>query len=95
MTTTGLPDERVEIYIVHPFSPLKGKKYEVIEHMTTWGEDRVLCMDEHGETHLFMTSWTDYLPEDPFITISDRTVDFRYEDLKSLSQLLRAIKDNK
>ena len=92
LTTTGLPDERTEIHVTHPFSPLKGKRFEVIEHMITWGEDRVLCIDENGETRLLMTSWTDYLPVEPFIAVSNGTVDFRYDDLKLLSQMLKGTK---
>ena len=63
--------------------------------MLTWGEDRVLCIDETGESRLIMTSWTDYLPVDPFVTVSNGTADFKYDDLKSLAQLLQAIKECK
>ena len=92
LSTARLQDDRVEIQVVHPFSPLNGKRYEVIEHMVTWGEDRVLCIDENGETRLILTSWTDYLPVDPFIQVSNGTADFKYDDLQLLAQFLRAIK---
>ncbi|MGX8687269.1 MAG: DUF5372 family protein [bacterium] len=75
----------------HPFSPLFGKEYRLIERRSCWGEDRLLCFDENGNTCLILTSWTDYLPPDPFVRASDGRVDFRFSDLADLNSFLRII----
>ena len=56
-----------------------------------WGEDRILCCDSEGNSHMFLKSWTDYPmdgPENPF----EGTVDFRYGDLQMLARLIADIK---
>ena len=72
--------------ITHPFSPHRGKGYFVVDETPGWGEDRILCCDSEGNSHMFLKSWTDYPadePENPF----EGTVDFWYDDLQLLARL--------
>jgi len=91
LSNTALSDDRGTFKINHPFSPLYGKEYRLIERRNCWGEDRLLCFDEKGNTCLILTSWTDYLPPEPFVSASDGRVDFRFSDLADLNSLLRII----
>jgi len=85
-------NDKRTISITHPFSPMKGQEYIVIERINAWGEDRIICCDNDGNSRVFLTSWTDYLPEEPFITVSDGKVDFKYDDLQMLAKLVSDIK---
>ena len=85
-------NDKQTIKITHPFSPKKNQEYKVIERNIVWGEDRIICCDNEGNTRSFLTSWTDYLPVDPYITVSDGKVDFRYDDLQMLAKLVSDIK---
>ena len=91
LSNTALSDDRGTFKINHPFSPLYGKEYRLIERRNCWGEDRLLCFDEKGNTCLILKSWTDYLPPEPFVSASDGRVDFRFSDLADLNSLLRII----
>jgi hypothetical protein len=79
------------VTITHPFSPQKGQELVFIERINAWGEDRILCCDVEGNSRAVLTSWTDYLPEDPFFTISGGKADFKYEDLCMLARLIADI----
>ena len=58
------------------------------------GEDRLLCFDENGDTCLILTSWTDYLPPDPFVSASDGRANFRFSDLADLNSFLKIIEND-
>lgn len=71
-STTLLPlQPKVIIHVTHPFSPLKGRPFELVERKYCWGEDRVLCFDENGFYRRLLTSWTDYSPQSAFEEISN------------------------
>ena len=72
---------------------MNGKEYRLIERRNCWGEDRLLCFDENGNSCLILTSWTDYLPIDPFVEISNGCVDFLFSDLVELNKLLDLIEE--
>jgi len=62
----------------------------VVERFTAWGEDKLLCSDERGNSRMFPTSWTDHPadgPENPFIGMAD----FWYDDLEMLARLIGCI----
>ncbi|MDE7352147.1 MAG: Y4bD/Y4pK family protein, partial [Acetatifactor sp.] len=93
LSNAALSEDRGTFKINHPFSPLCGKEYRLIERRTCWGEDRLLCFDENGASCLVLTSWTDYLPPDPFVAASDGRADFRLSDLVELNMFLNSLDD--
>jgi len=61
----------------------------MVDKLINW--DMILCRDNEGNIHTFLTSWTDYPttePENPFMG----SVDFRFQDLQMLQRLLCDIK---
>lgn len=66
----------------------------MIERKKTWGEDRILYIDENGEMCLIHASWTDVVEEDPFIVVANGRSTFRFDDLKQLSILLKNINES-
>lgn len=75
------------VRVTHPFHPLHGREFELVDRRTTWGEDRVYYQD--GENLKRMpASWTSAATVDPFVTLSAGRSLFRTEDLLSLSTLI-------
>ena len=91
MSNASLQDEENTVKIIHPFSPLKGKTYKVIERNTAWCEDRLLCSGENGEICRILTAWTDYLPPDAFVEQSKGRADFTFEGLVELAEFMRKL----
>ncbi len=61
----------------------------MIERKKTWGEDRILYINEKGEMLLIPTSWTDVAEPDPFITVSKGRSHFKFKDLLELTKILK------
>jgi hypothetical protein len=81
-------DETRSLRITHPFHPLRGKTFKLIERRTTWGEDRVYFHDVSGEFRRLPTAWTSVSARSVFETISAGRSHFRVEDLLQLVALI-------
>lgn len=75
------------VRVTHPFHPLRGREFELVDRRTTWGEDRVYYKDGEALRRL-PASWTSAAAADPFVTLSAGRSLFRVEDLLSLSTLI-------
>ena len=62
----------------------------MVERFTTFGADRILCVDNAGNSRVFLTSWTDYPSDEPANQFWG-SVDFWYDDLQMLAKLLADI----
>ncbi len=79
--------------ITHPFHPLLGQRFELIQRLRNWHEERVRFRDERGErAGSLPLSWTSLAPPDPFRERSAGRAWFRVEDLLALSELVRALR---
>ena len=74
--------------MTHPFHPLFGREFELLEYRNNWGEDRVYFHDGEGQLRSILASCTDAGRADPFVEISAGRSFFRYEDLVQLAALL-------
>jgi hypothetical protein len=52
-----------------------------------WNADRLICLDNEGNSRIFITSWTDYPPDEPENPYKG-TVDFWFEDLQMLTRVI-------
>jgi len=87
--TAALKDDIQKVVVTHPFSPYKGKEYDVLDMIYNW--DMLLCRGDDGNIRTFLTKWTDYPsvePENPFTG----TIDFWVQDLQMLAKLISDIK---
>ena len=84
----------VIVTITHPFSPMKGREYLLIEKKVCWGQARVLVFDENGDYRRFPASWTDLADPDPFLETSAGRAFVRDDGLIKISELLNYIKEN-
>src|SRR5512140_171657 len=81
-------DPSVSFRVTHPFHPLHGREFQLVDRRQTWGEDRVYYLDEQGELRRLPASWTSAATADPFVLMSNGRSHFRVDDLLELSMLL-------
>jgi hypothetical protein len=75
--------------ITHPFHPWCGQTFELITYLHTWGENRVYFQRQESE-HLVSVpaSWTDVVPENPFVELAAGRSLFCVLDLLELVQMV-------
>jgi hypothetical protein len=69
-------DERT-FRITHPFHPLCGREFALIERRENWGEDRVYYHDDGGRVAALPARWTSVFPPDPVVALSAGRSAFR------------------
>jgi uncharacterized protein DUF5372 len=74
--------------IIHPFHPLRGRTFQLVDCRQTWGEDRVYFHDDSGQLARLPLQWTDVVPDDPTVVVGAGRAHFRYHDLCRLADLL-------
>lgn len=75
--------------MTHPFHPLRGCEYDLIDYRHFWSEDRVVYVDETGEARSLPARWTSAVAEDPAVVVSAGRAHFRVADLLELAKLVR------
>jgi hypothetical protein len=78
--------------VTHPFHPLFGREFDLIEYRNNWGEDRVYFHDAEGLLQSILASCTDAGGVDPFVEIAAGKSFFRYEELLRLADLLERLR---
>jgi len=74
--------------VTHPFHPLCGRQFELLEYHNAWGEDRVYFLDPSGQLQRLPASWTDVAGEDPYVAVAKGRSPFRAKELLQLADLL-------
>jgi hypothetical protein len=77
--------------ITHPFHPLRGRTFQLVDCRQTWGEDRVYFHDDAGQLARLPLQWTDVVPDDPTVVVGGGRAHFRYNDLCRLADLLEGL----
>ena len=78
--------------MTHPFHPLFGQTFKLIEYRCAWGEHRVYFYDALGQLQRLPASWTDVVGEDPFLAVSAGRSPFRVKELLLLADLLSGLR---
>jgi lipopolysaccharide biosynthesis protein len=81
----------VVVEITHAFHPRRGERLKAATRKKTWGEDRVMYYDTHGQLRSMLTSWTSLHELDSFMAASGGRSWFRVDDLLRLSALMAAL----
>jgi Family of unknown function (DUF5372) len=79
--------------ITHPYHPLFGQEFELVQCRHNWGEDRVYFHGAGGHLTSVPASWTSLPSTDPFIAVAAGRSLFRIEDLLELAKLLGSLRD--
>jgi hypothetical protein len=70
-TTACHPSDLLEkIHITHPFHPRRGEVLDILDHLSSYGDDRVYFRELDGRRSFVPASWTSAIPEDPGIRIA-------------------------
>jgi hypothetical protein len=77
--------------VTHPFHPLRGRTFRLVDCRQTWGEDRVYFHDDSGQLARLPLQWTDVVPDHPTVAVGEGRAHFRYDDLCRLADLLRRL----
>jgi len=87
-TPDDLNDHHV-FTITHPFHPLSGHHFVVLERRFAWGEERVFFHDPlTQELRSLPLQWTSLAPSDPFLTIAQGRTLLRFIDVQRLLEAL-------
>ena len=78
-------------HITHPFHPLYGQAFELVQTRVNWGEERAYYVDAHEQLKAIPIGWTSLAASDPFVTMAAGRAAFRLGDLLALVQLIREI----
>ena len=68
-TTHRARGPRQFIRVTHPFHPLSGRRFELVDRRQTWGEDRVYYQDGR-QLKRMPSSWTSAVAPGLFVAIS-------------------------
>jgi hypothetical protein len=77
--------------VTHPFHPWQGRDFTLVTYRMNWGEDRVFFHDEQGLLVSLPARWTDVLPPEPLVAMSQGRSPFRVDDLVPLVALIRQL----
>ena len=81
--------------IIHPFHPLYEMEFDLVDYIHDWREHRLYFYDRQQKLISIPTSWTNYLPEDPFVKVSAKRSFFRFDDLVQLVEKINILKERK
>ena len=74
--------------MTHPFHPLYGREFELIEITAVPGAGWVNYTGDDGALRAIRQAWTSVAAEDPFVRMAAGRSAFRVSDLLSLAALL-------
>ena len=59
-----------QIRITHPFHPLSGKQFDLVEHRCIFTESFVYFHDAEGHLREIPSAWTDFVKGDAFVELA-------------------------
>lgn len=83
---------RSRFRLTHPFHPLRGREFELVEQRGSWGRNWLSFRDDEGHLVAVPSSWTDAQEPDPFVVLAAGRSCFRVDDLLRLAELIEGSK---
>ncbi len=78
--------------ITHPFHPLCGREYLLIEYRRSWGREHAVFYDENENLVAVPVDWTDLAETaDAFVVVSEGRAFARPADLLALCALIKEV----
>jgi hypothetical protein len=78
--------------VTHPFHPLRGRQFRLLDYRQAWGEHRVYFHDETGELRRISATWTDVVGEDPFVMAAAGRSALRVGELLALADMIARLR---
>ena len=85
-------DKRRHVRITHPFHPLRGKQFELIEHKCIYAESYLFFYDPFGRLLQIPAVWTDFLKTDAFVEAAVGRSPLHAGCLLELAELLKHLR---
>ena len=79
--------------VTHPFHPLYGQQFEILNYRHSWGEYRVSFYETPDHVRILPAAWTSLAPPDPSVVLAAGCASFRVADLLELSHLIGRIEE--
>jgi len=80
--------------VTHPFHPLHGREFELLQSRVCRGLERVDYVDADGVVRSLAAAWTSAGAEDPFVIVAAGRSAFRVPDLLALAALLDGLHED-
>lgn len=77
-----------QVRITHPFHPLRGKQFDLVEHRCIFRESYVYLQDDSGQLREIPSAWTDFVAEDVFVRLAARRSPLHSRCLLELAELV-------
>lgn len=77
--------------VTHPFHPLYGQQFEILNYRHNWGEYRVTFYETPDHVRTLPATWTSLVPSDPSVVLAAGRAAFQMKDLLALTHLLQRI----
>jgi hypothetical protein len=87
-TTPYILNLKSRFTVIHPFHPLHGKQFNLIEYRNVWKNRCVQFLNDQGIVSSIPLEWTDAEGVDVFVQYSEGRSAFRVEDLVRLVDLI-------
>jgi len=87
--------ERRTFRVTHPFHPLFGREFDLININHCWGDERAFYVDEAEQVRSLPARWTSAVEEDPFVVVAAGRSDFRVADLVALLAFVQRQDDDR
>ncbi len=95
-STTPSPSLEEGVFTVtHPFHPLYGQQFEILNYRHNWGEYRVTFYETPDHVRTLPAAWTSLVPPDPSVVLAAGRAPFCVTDLLALAQLIQRIEERK
>ena len=83
------PEISRRIRITHPFHPLSGKQFDLLEYRRLYSEGYVWFHDDCGQLRIIPAIWTDFVKADAFVEMGAGTSPLHTACLLELVELVQ------
>jgi len=83
------PEVSRRIRITHPFHPLSGKHFDLLEYRHIYNESYVSFHDDCGQLRVIPAIWTDFVKMDAFVEMAAGTSPLHAACLLELANLVQ------
>ena len=94
-TAPNRTDKRRKVRITHPFHPLCGKQFDVVEHKYIYAESYLFFYDSFGHLRQIPAVWTDFLKIDAFVEVAAARSALHAYFLLELAELLKHVREER
>ena len=84
-------EEKRRVQITHPFHPLCGKQFDLIEQRYIYTESFLYFYDDHGHLREIPAVWTDFVKADAYVELSAGRSPLHATHLLELADLVERI----